>query len=164
MCHGAEATPEGETFQEVPKFIYLIQVIPNSEGLEPARAARDDAGPRFAVHPTRAPCFLGRPSLLVAASGHPFFWWALRDPVAVGPDRDGVAVDRHGTATTRVEIKQCVGCTRRFFTKSFLGDDVAVLAPSSGDEPASPRHRAGVASMAWRTDDATIQHERAVRF
>ena len=33
----------------------------------------------------------------------------------------------------------------------FLGDDVAVLAPSSGEEPASPRHRAGVASMAWRT-------------
>ena len=50
-----------------------------------------------------------------------------------------------------VEIKQCVGCTREFFTKSFLGDDAAVLARSSGEEPASPRHRAGVASMAWRT-------------
>jgi hypothetical protein len=37
---------------------------------------------------------------------------------------------------------------RRFFTKSFLGDDAAVLAPSSGEEPAPPRHRAGVASMA----------------
>ena len=47
---------------------------------------------------------------------------------------------------------------RQFFTKSFLGDDAAVLAPSSGEEPASPRHRAGVASMAWRT--ATIQRER----
>ncbi len=35
-----------------------------------------------------------------------------------------------------VEINQCVGCT-----KSFLGDDAAVLAPSSGEEPASPRHR-----------------------
>jgi len=112
-------------FKVYPGLFYLIQVIPNSEGLEPARVARDDAGPRFAVHPTRAPCFLGRPSLLVAASGHPFFWWALRDPVAVGPDRDGVAVDRHGTATTRVEINQCVGCTRRFFAKSFLGDNVA---------------------------------------
>ena len=33
--------------------------------------------------------------------------------------------------------------------KSFLGDDVAALAPSSGEEPASPRRRAGVASMAW---------------
>ena len=39
-----------------------------------------------------------------------------------------------------VEINQCVGCN----------DDAAVLAPSSGEEPASPRHRAGVASMAWR--------------
>ena len=36
-------------------------------------------------------------------------------------------------------------------TKSFLGDDVAALVPSSGEEPASPRHRAGVAAMAWRT-------------
>ena len=42
-------------------------------------------------------------------------------------------------------------CTRQFFTKSCLGDDAAVLAPSSGKEPASPRHRAGVASMALRT-------------
>ena len=50
-----------------------------------------------------------------------------------------------------VEINQCVGCTRQFFPKSFLGDDAAVLARSSGEEPASPRHRAGVASMAWRT-------------
>ena len=50
-----------------------------------------------------------------------------------------------------VEINQCVGCTRQFFTKSCLGDDVAALARSSGEEPASPRHRAGVASMAWRT-------------
>ena len=50
-----------------------------------------------------------------------------------------------------VEINQCVGCTRQFFTKSFLGDDAAVLARSSDEEPASPRHRAGAASMAWRT-------------
>ena len=49
-------------------------------------------------------------------------------------------------ASTCVEINQCVGCT-----KSFLGDDSADLARSSGEEPASPRHRAGVASMAWRT-------------
>ena len=40
---------------------------------------------------------------------------------------------------------------RQFFTKSFLGDDAAVLARSSGEEPALPRHRAGVASMAWRS-------------
>ena len=52
---------------------------------------------------------------------------------------------------TCVDINQCVGCTRQFFTKSFLSDDAAVLAWSSGEEPASPRHRAGGASMAWRT-------------
>ena len=40
---------------------------------------------------------------------------------------------------------------RQFFTKSFLGDGAAVLARSSGEELASPRRRAGVASMAWRT-------------
>ena len=50
-----------------------------------------------------------------------------------------------------VEINQCVGCTRKFFIKSFLGEDAAGPAPSSEDEPAPPRHRAGVASMAWRT-------------
>ena len=60
-------------------------------------------------------------------------------------EKDGTKV------TTCVEINRCVGCTRRFFTKSFLGDDAAVLAPLSGEEPASPRHRAGVASMACRT-------------
>ena len=53
---------------------------------------------------------------------------------------------RNGAAC--VEINQCVGCT---FTRSFLGDDAADLARSSVEEPASPRHRAGVASMAWRT-------------
>ena len=40
---------------------------------------------------------------------------------------------------------------RQFFTKSCLGDGVAALVPSSGEESASPSHRAGVASMAWRT-------------
>ena len=54
-------------------------------------------------------------------------------------------------AQTCVEINQCDGCTRQFFAKSFLGDDAAVLAPSSDEEPASPRYRAGGASMAWRT-------------
>ena len=58
---------------------------------------------------------------------------------------------RLDSVTDCVEINQCVGCTRQFFTKSFLGDDAAVLARSSGEEPASPRHRAGVASMAWRS-------------
>ena len=46
-----------------------------------------------------------------------------------------------------VEINQCVG----MFTKSFLRDEAAVLARSSGEEPAPPRRRAGVASMASRS-------------
>ena len=58
---------------------------------------------------------------------------------------------RYNYVEACVEINQCVGCTRQFFTKSFLGDDAAVLARSSSEEPASPRHRAGIASMAWST-------------
>ena len=46
-----------------------------------------------------------------------------------------------------VEINQCDGCTRQFFTKSFLGDGAAVLARWRGEERAPPRYRAGVASM-----------------
>ena len=67
-------------------------------------------------------------------------------------DQHGVELREHRLgALTCVEINQCVGCTRQFLTKSFLGDDAAALARSSGEEPASPRHRAGVASMAWGT-------------
>ena len=40
---------------------------------------------------------------------------------------------------------------RQCFTKSFLGDDAAVPAPSGGEEPAPSRYRAGTASMAWRS-------------
>ena len=49
-------------------------------------------------------------------------------------------------AYTCVEINQCVRCT-----KSFRGDDAAVLARSSSGKPAAPRRRAGVAPMAWRS-------------
>ena len=75
-----------------------------------------------------------------------------RPPNQVGPAPDGfTALHAAVRAGSCVEINQCVGCTRTFFTKSFLGDDVAALAPSSGEEPTSPRHRAGGASMAWRS-------------
>ena len=33
-----------------------------------------------------------------------------------------------------MEINQCVGYTRQFFTKSFLGDDAAVLATGDDDD------------------------------
>ena len=64
---------------------------------------------------------------------------------------DSAFLDLCDAAKSCVEINQCVGCTRQFFTKPLLGDGAAVLARSNGEEPASPRHRAGVASMAWRT-------------
>ena len=45
---------------------------------------------------------------------------------------------------------------RQFFTKSFLGDEVAVLTRSSGEEPASSRHRAG-GRVDGVEDDSAIQ-------
>ena len=42
-------------------------------------------------------------------------------------------------------------CRPAWKSTSVSGADAADLARSSGEEPASPRHRAGVASMAWRT-------------
>ena len=52
---------------------------------------------------------------------------------------DAAAMAKAFDADACVEMNQCVGCY------------AAVLARSSGEEPASPRHRAGVASMAWRS-------------
>ena len=54
-------------------------------------------------------------------------------------------------AVDRFELCANQPGTRQFFPKSFLGDDAAVLAWSIGEEPASPRRRASVESMAWRT-------------
>ena len=77
----------------------------------------------------------------------PFFRANLTHLIKMGTRRPYCAGFK---APICVEINQCDGCTRQFFTKSFLGDDAAVLARSSGEEPAPPRHRAGVASIAWR--------------
>ena len=65
-----------------------------------------------------------------------------RGKKAQAPGKENVAPAGPVDVAACVEINQCDGCT-----KSFLGNDAAVLAPSSGEEPASPRHRAGVASM-----------------
>ena len=72
----------------------------------------------------------------------------LTHVVLLEPIRDSALLEQ---VVSCVEINQCVGCTRQFFTKSFLGDGAAVLAWSSGKGPAPTRYRAGVASMAWRT-------------
>ena len=77
-------------------------------------------------------------------------WICVQNPAAQLVSEDDVRTACRKIVRGRVELNQCVGCPRQFFTKSFLGDDAPVLAPSSGEESASPRHRAGVASMAWR--------------
>ena len=51
----------------------------------------------------------------------------------------------------------------QFFTKSFLGDDAAVLAPSRGEAPAPPRHRAGAVTetfphRSWKDVKGNLQH------
>ena len=64
-----------------------------------------------------------------------------------------------------MEINQCVGYTRQFFAKSFLGDDAAVLARSScrnrhrhAIEPASRRWRGG------RRDDSARTRRKILIF
>ena len=53
-------------------------------------------------------------------------------------------------ALLATQSRDVVACVEINPCGPFLGDDVAALAPSSGEDPASPRRRAGVASMAWR--------------
>ena len=67
---------------------------------------------------------------------------------------DHAGLDAGGARLRRARLglcgnNQCVGCTRQFFTKSFLGDDAAVLARRRVD---------GV------EDDAVVQDERTVKF
>ena len=87
-----------------------------------------------------------------------------RAPTGVPATNSGTVSRLRSSAC--VEINQCDGYTRQFFTKSFLGDDAAVLALSSGEEPASPRHRSSRRRVDGVEDDAMIQHEheRAVKF
>ena len=58
-----------------------------------------------------------------------------------------VAVNYRAARGQLCEINQCVGCTRQLFTKSFLGDSVAVLlgrAVKDGMPPSSRRRVDGV--------------------
>ena len=88
---------------------------------------------------TRPTVFLLPVSLLrVAVSPRTFFSQALRDARRRRPRPRRCRSRSPRNRNNPCGNNQCVGCTRRFFTKSFLGDDVAVLAPSSGDEPAPP--------------------------
>ena len=56
-----------------------------------------------------------------------------------------------------MEINHCVGCNRQFFTKSFLGDDAAVLAPSRGgrrDDSARTRRKILISTQVNILEDA----------
>ena len=101
-----------------------------------------------------------RPILFVCSDGR-------RRPLEIKADRSDVRRIRKGlrrpggssqgrVRTPALQGRQPVwkstsaSGARQFFTKSCLGDGVAALVPSGGEEPASPRHRACVASVAWR--------------
>jgi hypothetical protein len=65
-----------------------------------------------------------------------------KTPTQIECLQEAMVFFHQSSVSTCVEINQCVGC---------FGDDVAALAPSSSEEPTSPRHRTGAASMAWRS-------------
>ena len=74
----------------------------------------------------------------------------LRHDDSRGPFFAG-GIDIGSSRETILTLTTMPVLTCQVLPKSFLGDDAAVLAPSSGEEPALPRYRAGVASMAWRS-------------
>ena len=78
-------------------------------------------------------------------------WICVQNPAAQLVSEDDVRTACRKIVGGCVEINQCVGCTRQFFTKSFLGENATVLAESRRERSTPPRHRAGVASMAWRS-------------
>ena len=78
-------------------------------------------------------------------------WICVQNPAAQLVSEDDVRTACRKIVRGCVEINQCVGCTRQCFAKSFLGDDAAVLAESRRERSTPPRHRSGVASMAWRS-------------
>ena len=70
------------------------------------------------------------------------------EPRYVLLDHDYTTTD--GRPADKIILISWIPDTSPAVWKSNECDDAAVLALSSGEEPASPRHRAGVASMAWR--------------
>ena len=123
---------------------YSIEYVARPELSEPAPAAYDV-------------CFLS-PRALLDCSGDVVMQWRSfgssdqPDPALVEASLDADAENALPIAQPRtpagnvdesVDVVVCVEINQRV--------GWAVLARSSGEEPASPRHRAGVASMAWRT-------------
>ena len=73
--------------------------------------------------------------------------------------RGGVTLHaRHSGSSSPCRAVKSASVVPTILRKSFLGDDAAVLARSSGEEPASHAIEQTSASMAWRT--TMIQRER----
>jgi hypothetical protein len=95
----------------------------------------------------------------VADAAHEKYVIQAYDPAHIGaidakpPDgASTIELSAGEGASTKVSYSVArTGRRKGVAQKSFLDDDAAALALSSGEEPASPRHRAGVASMAWRS-------------
>ena len=114
------------------------------QGAAPAPNGGDPDGPAHAPVDKDAPYDM--PSIPRAGATDADFAAGTTVERVVGHDEWRALVPEMVAAC--VEINECVGCTRQFFTKSFLGDDATVLAESRRERPTRPRHRAGVASMA----------------
>ena len=84
-----------------------------------------------------------RAALTTSFMRWPGMAWTVRDPILTGTVFFCVLrpLPAFGLLSKDSFLKACVEST------SVSG---AAVAPSSGEEPASPRHRAGVASMACR--------------
>jgi hypothetical protein len=70
-------------------------------------------------------------------------WICVQNPAAQLVSEDDVRTACRKIVRGGVEINRCVGC--------ILGDGAAVLAESRRERSTPPRHRSGVASMAWRS-------------
>ena len=70
-------------------------------------------------------------------------WICVQNPAAQLVSEDDVRTACRKIVRGCVEINRCVGC--------ILGDGAAVLAESRRERSTPPRHRSGVASMAWRS-------------
>ena len=70
-------------------------------------------------------------------------WLCVQNPAAQLVSEDDVRTACRKIVRGGVEINRCVGC--------ILGDGAAVLAESRRERSTPPRHRSGVASMAWRS-------------
>ena len=148
-----------------------LQELPGNADFDPLRLG--SASPALLKYYREAELKHGRLAMLAAVGWPASELWdqKLADTFGVGtaltskleaPSVLNGGLDRISPAFWGAALCGNQPVRRVHFTKSFLGDDVPALVPSSGEEPASPplsrRRVDGV------EDDAMIQHGRAVKF